>query len=102
MLEYIVNDFENARIAIGDNDIGGMVVCDSSEQAREMYKIFLEKYGKTNPVVNKIHSRVSTAALILHDEEDKDTRREVVKSFRGKIDFLLFITCFSQASMQNV
>ena len=89
MLEYIVNDFENARIAIGDNDIGGMVVCDSSEQAREMYKIFLEKYGKINPVVNKIHSRVSTAALILHDEEDKDTRREVVKSFReGKIDFL--------------
>ena len=34
MLDYIVNDFENARIAMNDASIGGMVVCDSSEHCR--------------------------------------------------------------------
>ena len=89
MLEYIIHDFETTRIAIGDNEIGGMVICDSSAQAREMYKIFQEKYASSNLESNKSKSRVCSAALILHDEEDKETRKEWVNSFKaGKIDFL--------------
>ena len=89
MLEYIVNDLETSRIAIGDNEIGGMVVCDSAEQAREIYKIFDEKYSKINSESRKNKYKVFSAALILHDEQDKETRKEWVNSFKdGKIDFL--------------
>ena len=42
MLDYIVNDMEIARIATGDTEIGGMVVCDSAPQARKMNDIFQE------------------------------------------------------------
>ena len=45
MLDYIVKDLERARITTGDFDIGGMVVCDSATQAREMNNIFQKKYS---------------------------------------------------------
>ena len=34
LVDYIVNDFKRSRIALDNPTIGGMVVCDSSEQAR--------------------------------------------------------------------
>lgn len=81
MLEYIINDFTNSRIRFGDKTIGGMVVCDSSEQAREMFRIFNETFN-----VHKL-----TSALILHDEDDKDIRKTKTKDFKdGKVD-LLFV-----------
>lgn len=63
MLAYIVNDFEKSRVMFGDNGIGSMVVCDSSDQAKQMFDIFQEKYS------NKLK-----ASLILHDIDDKETR----------------------------
>lgn len=81
MLTYIVNDFINSRIRFGEKTIGGMVVCDSSEQAREMLRVFKEKADE-----HKL-----TAALILHDEDDKETRKGKTKDFKdGKVD-LLFV-----------
>jgi type I restriction enzyme R subunit len=81
MLEYIVNDFKSARIRYGDSSLGGMVVCDSSEQAREMFRLFNGTKGA--------HSL--TSALILHDEDDKDIRKAKTKDFKdGKVD-LLFV-----------
>ncbi len=81
MLSYIVNDFINSRIRFGENTVGGMVVCDSSDQAREMFRIFNEKASD-----HKL-----TSALILHDEDDKETRKGKTKDFKdGKID-LLFV-----------
>lgn len=81
MLEYITNDFVNSRIRFGEKSIGGMIVCDSSEQAREMFKTFKE--------TTELHKL--TAALILHDEDDKETRKKKVRDFKdGKID-LLFV-----------
>ena len=53
MLDYIVKDMEQARIAMSDNSIGGMVVCDSSDQAKMMFDIFQENYAdKTEPNLN--------------------------------------------------
>lgn len=46
MLDYIVKDFEKARISHDNNGIGGMVVCDSSKQAKMMYEIFQKQYAK--------------------------------------------------------
>jgi type I restriction enzyme, R subunit len=103
MLEYIVHDFENARIAMNDNSIGGMVVCDSSEQAKMMFEIFESNYVispeeslliAAEPSTSygdkkKSDSKVKSAALILHDIGTKDERKEKVEDFKeGKIDFL--------------
>ncbi|BCA93907.1 DEAD/DEAH box helicase [Legionella antarctica] len=108
MLDYIVKDFEQARISMNDNTIGGMVVCDSSEQAKMMYDIFQAQYVKSGlveeqptpylmvaepqPTYNakkKQDSQVTTSAIILHDIGTKKEREQLVEDFKeGKIDFL--------------
>ncbi|MCZ4241087.1 type I restriction endonuclease subunit R [Alteromonas macleodii] len=105
MLDYIIKDFEQARISMNDNSIGGMVVCDSSEQAKMMYKIFQHKCAKALPLADqkggigeqpkryhafkKLSSSVTNAALILHDVGTKQERKDLVEEFKeGKIDFL--------------
>lgn len=105
MLDYIVNDFEKARITLNDNSIGGMVVCDSSDQAKMLFEIFEANYAQkvsdelplaADPRVhygqqNKENSKVKSAALILHDIGTKDERKEQVESFKdGNID-LIFV-----------
>ncbi len=105
MLDYIVKDFEQTRISMNNNTIGGMVVCDSSDQAKMMYEIFQDKYLKNDPqpilmaaeptasynVKKKAASEVNSAAVILHDIGTKDERKELVEDFKeGKID-LLFV-----------
>ena len=40
MLDYIIADFEKSRGALNDATMGGMVICDSAEQAKMMYEIF--------------------------------------------------------------
>ncbi|EDM44951.1 putative type I restriction enzyme [unidentified eubacterium SCB49] len=104
MLDYIVKDMEQARIAMNDNSIGGMVVCDSSDQAKMMYEIFQETYAaKGNTEFNmaaeekpasytskkKQNSAVKKAQVILHDIGTKQDRRDWVSDFKaGKLDFL--------------
>lgn len=106
MLDYVIQDFERARIAFNDNSIGGMVVCDSSEQAKMMYEIFQDKYAEktisddlllaAEPSESygdkkKNESKVKTVAVILHDIGTKDDRKNQVDEFKdGKID-LLFV-----------
>ena len=76
LTKYIVEDFERSRIALGDNSIGGMIVCDSSKQAREVY--------------SQLQHYQLTSALILHDEDDKETRRQKRSDFKkGSIDILV-------------
>ena len=97
MLDYIVRDFEKSRTALGDPSIGGMVICDSADQAKEMHRIFNVIYAeKTNNAGAESYAeqtaeknRVKTAALILHDIGSKDERKQWVEDFKaGKIDFL--------------
>ncbi|MEW8639554.1 MAG: type I restriction endonuclease [Candidatus Thiodiazotropha endolucinida] len=105
MLDYIVKDFEQARISHNNNSIGGMVVCDSSDQAKMMHTIFQHQYAKQVPqpsaqvtepstsysASKKQNSQVYTAALILHDIGTKQERKDLVEDFKeGKID-LLFV-----------
>ena len=99
MLDYIVSDFEKSRAALGDSSIGGMVICDSADQAKEMHRIFNIVYAEkssSNSTTPQGYSaqaaeknRVKTASLILHDIGSKDERKQWVEDFKaGKIDFL--------------
>lgn len=115
MLDYIVQDFENARGTFDDASIGGMVICDSANQAKQMFEIFNEKYANRDDVIpsaandeaftelkvaqplasykahRKLKQRVKTAVLILHDVGTKLERKDWVEDFKaGKID-LLFV-----------
>lgn len=108
MLDYIVEDFVKSRIRFGDHTVGGMVVCDSADQARKLFEIFIGKYNQTQKTVetvaaftptlqasddvnNYLKRRPLTASLILHDVGSKDERKQEVEDFKdGKID-LLFV-----------
>lgn len=83
MLDFIMEDFNRARdLVFDDQSIGGMIVCDSSKQARELEKQLEErrKAGITN----------LTSALILHDEGDKEEKKEKVDAYKeGKIDLII-------------
>lgn len=112
MLTYIVNDFEKSRGALNDATIGGMVICDSSDQAKQMFDIFNGVYADA-PILPKTTNsnsqllevaepaptsyaesakqaqKVKNAALILHDIGTKEERKNRVEDFKaGKIDFL--------------
>ena len=85
MLEYIADDMRKSRIAHNDNSIGGMVVCSSSQQAKNFFEIFKEEYENKSTDKNDI----KTAALILHDIDDKEKRKDYVDKFKdGNIDIL--------------
>lgn len=99
LLEYIISDLQKFQLT--DQSLGGMVVCDSSEQAKALFAVFEEKYGPQLtdnigiaaepkvPYGTAVHT--PTAALILHDVNDKTTRDDQVKAYKaGKID-LLFV-----------
>ncbi len=103
LLNYITNDLIDFRRVRRDSTLGGMVVCDSSEQARELFRLFQEKYGPQETDASVLmaaepqksygkndHPKL-TAALILHDENDKAIRRDLISAYKkGKID-LLFV-----------
>ena len=83
MLDFIIEDFNRARdVIFDDQTIGGMIVCDSSKQARELEKQ-LEKRRKVGTIN-------LTSALILHDEGDKEEKKDKVDAYKeGKIDLII-------------
>lgn len=76
MVDYIIQDFEEGRTAL-DSSIGAMIVCDSSEQAREVDRQ-LKRFS------------AYTHALVLHDEGTKQDRKNDQDEFKkGNIDILV-------------
>lgn len=129
MLDYIVNDFEKSRGALNDATIGGMVICDSSNQAKQMFEIFNSIYAETikSPYETKdsaqdliaiakpdsyaakerLDNKVKNAALILHDVGTKEERKGWVEDFKaGKIDFLfvynMLLTGFDAPRLKKI
>ena len=102
LLDYITKDLNTFRDAWQDESLGGMVVCDSSKQAKMLFKLFEEQYGIQETEADKLpiaaepvvpygtrQRKKLTAALILHDENDKTIRKELIKAYKvGKIDIL--------------
>ena len=76
MVEFILGNFRKGRKTM-DESIGGMIVCDSSEQARQVAKELTEQ-------------KEFSYSLILHDEGTKEERRAKQADFKaGKIDLLV-------------
>jgi type I restriction enzyme R subunit len=113
MLDYIVRDFEKSRSALNDASIGGMVICDSSEQAKKMFEIFNTVYTEqpqpayamqdsalaiiaarqpdSYAARTMLENRVKNAALILHDVGSKEERKQWVEDFKAGKIALLFV-----------
>lgn len=113
LLDYIIEDLRTFRQKNEDNTLGGMVVCNSKEQAQLMYRLFLEKYADESELDNEtdedgsiVYKSISAgemevkkkpckkgcyrAALITYDSFDKETRAKWIKLFKdGKIDLLI-------------
>lgn len=89
LLRYIITDLKQFRVMRGDNTLGGMVICETSEQARKLYAYFDEIQTE----LNKSSSNPSAfrVGLILHDSDDKETRKQIIKDFKKNmtIDILI-------------
>ena len=100
LLDYIVKDLQHFKKQEYDDSLGGMVVCDSAEQAKELFRYFEDLYGvqETNTMNLAAEGKEPygtkpplKAALILHDINDKDIRKDLIAAFKkGDID-LLFV-----------
>lgn len=109
LARYIMEDLKGFRKIQGDDTLGGMVICETSEQARRLYDIFEEKWQKFQPKPIKIKladgtyvvgepepdykskNRPLKAGIILHDTDDKETRKQIVKEFKKNmtVDILI-------------
>lgn len=89
LLRYIISDLKRFRQIQGDDTLGGMIICETSEQARRLFAYFDEIQAELNKDASmKSHLK---AGLILHDSDDKDTRENIVTDFKDnmKIDILI-------------
>ena len=119
MLDYIVKDLIQFRRDEDDTSLGGMVVCDSAAQAKELFRQFEEKYGTQETdasvlMVAEAPARYGrhdepqlTAALILHDENDKLTRKELITAYKkAKVDLLfvynMLLTGFDSSRLKKL
>lgn len=109
LARYIMTDLKEFRKIQGNDTLGGMVICETSEQARLLYDVFQEEWQKYQPKPIKIKlsdgsyvvgepevdykskSRPLKAGIILHDTDDKETRKQIVKDFKKNmtVDILI-------------
>lgn len=109
LARYIISDLKEFRKIQGDETLGGMVICENNKQARQLYDVFEEEWEKCQPkpikitlpdgscvlgepnVDDKSCCRPLKAGLILHDADDKETRKQIVKDFKKNmtVDILI-------------
>ena len=109
LAHYISDDLRQFRKIQGDDTLGGMVICETSEQARKLYEAFLHTPdgGQSQPIQIKMGDQIWMAAeavpvyetkkkplrvgLILHDSDDKETRKQIIKDFKKNMTIDLLI-----------
>lgn len=90
LLRYIIKDLKEFRMLHGDDTLGGMIICETSEQARKLFTYFDEIQNELNANSPSFQSHFK-AGLILYDSDDKETRKQIVKDFKKNmtIDILI-------------
>lgn len=109
LAHYISDDLRQFRKIQGDDTLGGMVICETSEQARKLYEAiqYMPDGGQTQTIQIKMGDQVWMAAeampmygtkkkplrvgLILHDSDDKETRKQIIKDFKKNMSIDLLI-----------
>lgn len=109
LAHYISDDLRQFRKIQGDDTLGGMVICETGEQARKLYEAFqhMPDGGQTQTIQIKMGDQVWMAAeampmygtkkkplrvgLILHDSDDKETRKQIIKDFKKNMSIDLLI-----------
>lgn len=109
LARYISDDLLKFRKIQGDDTLGGMVICETSEQARRLYEAFTTNPagGNTVPIQLRVGEqqwmvaeaiplygkakRPLRVGLILHDSDDKETRKQIVKDFKKNMSIDLLI-----------
>ena len=107
LLDYIIADFRRFRTEQNDDSIGAMIVCKTNPQAREMYRLWQERFAHAQEVklyeatnsmlVSDAMMSYSTSAkplrasLILHDEGDKEERKAYIEEYKKQqtVDILI-------------
>ena len=87
LLRYIISDLKKFRNLYHEDDgeqVGGMIICDSSEQARALYGHFMEIQMELNEK-DKDKSAMKPA-LILYDSDDKDVQQDYIDTFKSGTD----------------
>ena len=110
LVNYIIDDFKKSRVLHNDQSIGGMIVCDTSDQAKMIFSE-IQKYNErleskqnnnkepqseyniaAEPDIKYLNPNFVPikAALILHDVDTKEIRKEYQTKFKqGEIDLLV-------------
>jgi type I restriction enzyme R subunit len=100
LTKYIIDDFKKSRVLHNDNSFGGMIVCDTSEQARKIFEeIGQYSWGQDEKPLS--------AALILYDVDTKEIRRDHQTDFKqGRLDLLvvynMLITGFDSKRLKKL
>ena len=80
LTEYIITDFLRFRRIKGDESLGGMIICETSEQAKKIYSCF-DKVQKQ--LEGKLaEPTILKCGLILYDSDDKETQKKIIKDFK--------------------
>lgn len=89
LIRYIITDITRFRNQHGDNSLAGMVICETSGQARNLAMYWDEVQREMNKWAS--FPTDIKAKLILHDTDDKETRKQIVKDFKknGTVDVLI-------------
>jgi type I restriction enzyme R subunit len=97
LLDYIISDFRKFRREQADDSVGAMIVCRTNPQAREMYRLWQKRFNQAKVIEEKREEKMLTASepmsnfdyakplrasLILHDEGDKEERKEYIEEYK--------------------
>ena len=105
LLDYIIHDIRRSRIHFAAPTMAGMIVCETNEQAKELFRLFKERFKPENLQPGEKPLR---AQLILHDYDDILTRKSFINEFKKKetIDFLIvnamLLTGFDAARLKKL
>ena len=91
LLRYIISDLRDFRYLHDDQTLGGMVICETSDQAKKMFEYFDIIQNELNSNLAESDRTSYRAGLILYDSDDKETRKNIVKDFKKNmtIDILI-------------
>ncbi|WP_289198034.1 HsdR family type I site-specific deoxyribonuclease [Bacteroides acidifaciens] len=80
LIRYVITDLTRFRQQHADNTLGGMIICETSGQAKNLAMYWDEVQREMNK--NASFPTNVNARLILHDTDDKETRKQIVKDFK--------------------